>query len=83
MDHEVITEEIVKDKTFYLVLLVILAVVMMGCIFILVKSYLRLMNRNRTLHESIENLGKLNDKLRMDRHDYLNHLQIVYGPYGT
>ena len=79
LDHEVITEEIVKDKTFYLILLVILAVVLMGCIYFLVRSYIKLMNRNRTLLESIENLGKLNDKLRMDRHDYLNHLQIVYG----
>lgn len=68
-----------KDKTFYLILLVILAVVLMGCIYFLVRSYIKLMNRNRTLLESIENLGKLNDKLRMDRHDYLNHLQIVYG----
>ena len=36
-------------------------------------------DRNNALIETIDNLSRLNDKLRMDRHDYLNQLQIVYG----
>ncbi|MCR5104279.1 MAG: Spo0B domain-containing protein [Eubacterium sp.] len=67
------------DKSFYLLLLVVLVVILIICIIILVRSYKRLLNRNELLHESLENLSNLNDKLRMDRHDYLNHLQIVYG----
>ncbi len=40
---------------------------------------MKLIARNDAIRESIDNLCELNDKLRMDRHDYLNHLQIVYG----
>ena len=72
-------EDGVGDKTFTILLLVILVVILLGCIAILVRSYLRLMNRTESLRESIDNLSALNDKLRMDRHDYLNHMQIVYG----
>lgn len=68
-----------KETDLYLLLCVILVVVLIACIFILVKMYLRLSKRNENLVESIENLGRLNDKLRMDRHDYLNHMQVVYG----
>ncbi|MCR5823565.1 MAG: Spo0B domain-containing protein [Lachnospiraceae bacterium] len=63
----------------YLTLCVILVVVLMACIALLMRSYVKMVNRNLTLRESVENLGKLNDKLRMDRHDYLNHLQVIYG----
>ena len=68
-----------EDKTFYLLLLIMLAVILMVCIVILVRKCRWLIIRNETLSENIDNLGKLNDKLRMDRHDYLNQLQIVYG----
>jgi sensor histidine kinase regulating citrate/malate metabolism len=56
-----------------------LAVILIGCIGVLIRNYMKLIARNDALRESIDNLCKLNDKLRMDRHDYLNHLQIVYG----
>ena len=35
--------------------------------------------QNRSYRESMENLEKLNSKLREQRHDYLNQMQIVYG----
>lgn len=35
--------------------------------------------RNESLLESMKNLGDLNTILRAQRHDYLNHLQVVYG----
>ncbi|MBO4389413.1 MAG: Spo0B domain-containing protein [Lachnospiraceae bacterium] len=63
----------------YLILSVILVVILTGCIAVLVRNYRKLLGRNDALRESIDNLCELNDKLRMDRHDYLNHLQIVYG----
>ena len=68
-----------EDKNIYLLLLVILSVVLLVCLVMLIRSHMRLISRNKVLLESIENLGALNDKLRMDRHDYLNHLQVVYG----
>ena len=70
---------LLENKTFYLVLCGILVVILIACIIALVRIYNRLMKRNETLRESIENLSRFNDKLRMDRHDYLNHLQVVYG----
>jgi len=69
----------VKDKTFYLILFVAMVLILLICIYILVRAYLKLIDRNKSLLESIANLSALNDQLRMDRHDYLNHLQVVHG----
>ena len=65
--------------SIYLIFCVVLVVILTGCIIILIKNYQKLLNRNNALIETIDNLSGLNDKLRMDRHDYLNQLQIVYG----
>lgn len=35
--------------------------------------------RNRNLEESLHNLEQLNATLRSQRHDYLNHFQVIYG----
>ncbi|WP_051656533.1 sensor histidine kinase [Butyrivibrio sp. AE3004] len=67
------------DINVYLIFCVALVVILTGCIVVLIRSYMKLLAGNDALRESIDNLCKLNDKLRMDRHDYLNHLQIVYG----
>ena len=67
------------DSSLYLIGFVILVVILIACIAVLIRNYMKLIARNDALRESIDNLCKLNDKLRMDRHDYLNHLQIVYG----
>ena len=67
------------DSSLYLIFCVALVVILTGCIIILIKNYQQLLNRNNALIETIDNLSRLNDKLRMDRHDYLNQLQVVYG----
>lgn len=67
------------DRSIYLIFCVVLVVILTGCIIILINNYQKLLNRNNALIETIDNLSRLNDKLRMDRHDYLNQLQIVYG----
>lgn len=41
--------------------------------------YLFYGNQNNNLKESMKNLEELNTKLRAQRHDYLNHLQVIYG----
>lgn len=41
--------------------------------------YLFYRNQNNNLEESMKNLEELNTKLRVQRHDYLNHLQVIYG----
>lgn len=63
----------------YLIFFAILVVILAICIVILARNYVQLLKRDDALRESIDNLSKLNDKLRMDRHDYLNQLQVVYG----
>ncbi|MCR4961836.1 MAG: Spo0B domain-containing protein [Lachnospiraceae bacterium] len=67
------------NSRLYLTLCVILVFVLLAAIALLIRSYNRLIKRSETLEDTIDNLGKLNDKLRIDRHDYLNQLQVVYG----
>lgn len=74
-----ITEAVVGNSSLYLIGFVILVVILIACIAVLIRNYMKLIARNDALMESVDNLCRLNDKLRMDRHDYLNHLQIVYG----
>ena len=45
-------------------------------IFVLYAFYQK---QNNNLEESMKNLEELNTKLRAQRHDYLNHLQVIYG----
>ena len=68
-----------EDKMLYLLLLIILSVVLSACLVMLIRSYYKMAEVNRILRDNVKNLEDLNDRLRMDRHDYLNHLQIVYG----
>ena len=49
------------------------------CIILLIIYAWRMKKHYITLRESYENLEKLNSNLRVQRHDYLNHLQVVYG----
>ena len=41
--------------------------------------YLAMRYTNHDLEDSIHNLEQLNAKLRAQRHDYLNHFQVIYG----
>ena len=56
---------------------VIIALVV--CIVIILKMLIRLKGNYDALMESCRNLEELNSTLRAQRHDYLNHLQVVYG----
>ena len=58
-------------------LLAILALV--SCIAVFVTIYTRLRQQYDALHSSYRDLERLNSDLRAQRHDYLNHLQVVYG----
>lgn len=44
-----------------------------------VAYYLILYKKENSMKETIGNLEEFNRKLREQRHDYLNHLQVVYG----
>ena len=58
-------------------LLTVLALV--GCIIVFVTIYTRLRQQYDALHSSYRDLERLNSDLRAQRHDYLNHLQVVCG----
>jgi len=69
----------VTDNVLYLYICAMTASVLLICVVVLAGRCFKLIRRNEVLRESIENLGQFNDRLRADRHDYLNHLQVVYG----
>ncbi len=58
-------------------LLAVLA--LLSCIIVFVTIYTRLRQQYDALVSSYRNLERLNSDLRAQRHDYLNHLQVVYG----
>ena len=54
-------------------------VILMVCFLRIFFMYEKLRRRYENLAESYQQLQRLNTELRSQRHDYLNHLQIVYG----
>lgn len=56
-----------------------LVLILVICILLLLLHERKLKQHYEALRESFDNLEKLNGKLRIQRHDYLNHLQVVYG----
>lgn len=63
-----------NDVIFFVVAMMICSSVL--SIFVLYAFYQK---QNNNLEESMKNLEELNTKLRAQRHDYLNHLQVIYG----
>lgn len=50
-----------------------------SCIVLIAIQYHRLKIQCSIMQESLTNLEQLNYELKTARHDYLNHLQVVYG----
>lgn len=63
-----------NDVIFFVVAMMICSSVL--SIFVLYAFYQK---QNNNLEESMKNLEELNTKLRAQRHDYLNHMQVIYG----
>lgn len=68
-----------KEVSEYLILCAASVAILAICILLMLRNYTRIKNQFEALKESFEDLNRLNEKLRMDRHDYLNHLQVIYG----
>lgn len=62
-----------------LILCLLVALILMICILIILRQYLKLKRSYDAMLASYRNLEELNGTLRMQRHDYLNHLQVIYG----
>ena len=57
----------------------IVVVILMLCLIWMLLLYEKLRMRYDSLVESCGQMQKLNSELRSQRHDYLNHMQVVYG----
>lgn len=62
-----------------LIFCLVAVVVLTGCICLMLLQHKRQQLQLLQLQESFKNLEQLNYELRAARHDYLNHLQVVYG----
>lgn len=63
-------------------LLIVLAAISLLCAVISLLFVVSLLERDAELNQtkaSLEQMNGLNNTLRAQRHDYLNHLQVVYG----
>ena len=65
--------------TINLIVCLVMVGVLIICILAWLVSYGKLKEAHDILQANIRNLEKLNSELRAQRHDYLNHLQVVYG----
>lgn len=65
--------------TINLIFCLIVVGVLGCCIVLILIQYHRLRTQCSRMQDSLSNLEKLNYELRAARHDYLNHLQVVYG----
>ena len=63
------------ELAFCLVVVVVLAM----CMGVIVYQHKKQRMQLLQMQESLKNLEQLNFELRSARHDYLNHLQVVYG----
>ena len=59
--------------------LLLTVLILVSCIAVFVIIFTRLRRQYDSLLQSYRNLEQLNSDLRAQRHDYLNHLQVVYG----
>lgn len=65
--------------TISLALCICVVMALSVCILVMLKMLFKLKKSYDALMESYHNLEQLNSTLRAQRHDYLNHLQVVYG----
>lgn len=64
------------------VLLVLLTLFLLAGTYVLMRRALAILNAERAMSEveqTLESATELNHRLRMQRHDFMNHLQVVYG----
>ena len=68
-----------KNQDMYTLIYSVLGITILNTLIALGSYYFSFRNTKDYFIETIKNLEKLNGKLREQRHDYLNHLQVIYG----
>jgi len=56
-----------------------IGVLLLSSLITIIGLYFAFRYKNDNYSESLQNLEELNTKLRAQRHDYLNHFQVIYG----
>ena len=64
---------------YSLIFCLVIALLLVSCVIALVAVLKRTQNMQSEMEERINQLVELNNRLRANRHDYLNNMQIVYG----
>ena len=73
----VLGRTVLDDVNIYIYLSV--GVMLFSSLITILGLYFALRDRNDNLTESMKNMEDLNTKMRAQRHDYLNHFQVIYG----
>jgi len=68
---------ILQDVNIYVFLS--MGLMLFSSLITILGLYFAMHYRNLNMEESIHNLEDLNSTLRAQRHDYLNHFQVIYG----
>lgn len=58
---------------------VLLAILIIGSLFTVISLYVVSRSQEASVREAMKNLEEMNLKLRAQRHDYLNHVQVLHG----
>lgn len=74
-----ITVGISEPDKINMVVYLSMGLLLLGTLMTILGLYFAGRYKNEYLEESLTQLGELNTRLRAQRHDYLNHLQIIYG----
>ena len=64
---------------YSLIFCLVIALLLVSCVIALVAVLKRMQSMQSETEERINQLVELNTRLRANRHDYLNNMQIVYG----
>lgn len=67
------------DQTAFLAASLAAGVLLLSSLGTLLGLYAASKYQDESYHESMRNLEGLNAKLRAQRHDYLNHIQVIHG----
>lgn len=73
----ILGKTIIQEISIYLYLSI--GLMLLGSLLTIMGLYFAGRYKNDNMTESIQNLEGLNTKLREQRHDYLNHFQVIYG----
>ncbi|MDF2486073.1 MAG: signal transduction histidine kinase regulating citrate/malate metabolism [Herbinix sp.] len=68
---------IIDEVSIYMFLAI--GLLLLSSLITIMGLYFAIRYKNDNMTETIQNLEELNTRLRSQRHDYLNHFQVIYG----